>query len=368
MSSRRLPFSRPRLVRNLEAGHYFERFLVSGVAAMLAIRLYLRLSGYPQVGGHGLHIAHMLWGGLLMALAIGLLLGYVGRARLGLAAIMGGVGFGTFIDELGKFITSDNDYFFRPAVALIYAVFVGLFLLSRALEHRRAPTPEEALANGLDVAVDALAGRCDPAERDRALALLARAGGKDPLARELVAVLARANISEDGAARWPLARLERAARLGYHRVVESPWFDRALVSVFVLRGSAFVLALLAPMLGHAEYLDPERASSVADWIQLAASVAASSLVVVGIVRLPRSRLAAYHWFKRSTLVSVFLVQPFTFYTEQLGAVAWLAVDLALLVGLNYAIRREQAHAEAAAARVAAPELAPAPGAPRAGER
>src|SRR5438105_3470241 len=28
------------------------------------------LSGYPQVGGHGLHIAHMLWGGLLMVLAI----------------------------------------------------------------------------------------------------------------------------------------------------------------------------------------------------------------------------------------------------------------------------------------------------------
>ncbi len=38
----------------------------------------------PELGGHGLHIAHLLWGGF-------------------------------FIDELGKFITQDNDYFFKPA-------------------------------------------------------------------------------------------------------------------------------------------------------------------------------------------------------------------------------------------------------------
>ena len=40
--------------------------------------------------------------------------GLPGQTRQALAAIVGGAGFGTFIDELGKFITSDNDYFFRP--------------------------------------------------------------------------------------------------------------------------------------------------------------------------------------------------------------------------------------------------------------
>ena len=45
---------------------------------------------------------------------------------------MGGLGFGLFIDKLAKFITSDNNYFFRPAIALIYAIFVLLLLWWRS--------------------------------------------------------------------------------------------------------------------------------------------------------------------------------------------------------------------------------------------
>ena len=50
-----------------------------------------------------------------MVLAIGILLIFLGRGARRPAALIGGVGFGFFIDELGKFITEDNDYFFKPA-------------------------------------------------------------------------------------------------------------------------------------------------------------------------------------------------------------------------------------------------------------
>src|SRR6266511_1039509 len=101
--------------RSLTLGELFELFFVAAIASLLLIRGALALSGFPQVGGGGLHIAHMLWGLLL-------LLGFVGRRALFVAALLSGIGFGTFIDELGKFITSDNDYFFRPAIAVVYVI------------------------------------------------------------------------------------------------------------------------------------------------------------------------------------------------------------------------------------------------------
>src|SRR5437588_7618186 len=140
---------RPFFIRNLRAGELLERFLVSAVAALLAVRFFLGLTGYPRLGGGGLHIAHMLWGGGLMVAALLLLLNYLGHRIRRLAAILGGLGFGLFIDELGKFITSDNNYFYRPTIALIYVVFVLLFLRLRTFERHRGATEDVYLANAL---------------------------------------------------------------------------------------------------------------------------------------------------------------------------------------------------------------------------
>jgi hypothetical protein len=118
-----------------------ETLIIAGVATVLMIRTQLWLTNYPQLGGHGLHIAHLLWGGLFMLLAIGLLLTFAGRPVLRAAAIVGGVGFGFFIDELGKFVTADNNYFYRPAAALIYLIFVGLFYSREPSSDTRASAP-----------------------------------------------------------------------------------------------------------------------------------------------------------------------------------------------------------------------------------
>jgi pimeloyl-ACP methyl ester carboxylesterase len=91
-----------------------DSFLVSAIATVVIIRIFLEATGYPQLGGGGLHIAHVLGGGLGMLVAIVLLLLYLTPATRLIAAEVGGVGFGAFVDELGKFVTSDNDYFFKP--------------------------------------------------------------------------------------------------------------------------------------------------------------------------------------------------------------------------------------------------------------
>jgi hypothetical protein len=57
------------LVRPADAD-LLDTFLVSAIAAIVIIRIFLEATGYPQLGGGGLHIAHVLWGGLGMLVAI----------------------------------------------------------------------------------------------------------------------------------------------------------------------------------------------------------------------------------------------------------------------------------------------------------
>src|SRR5262245_8771241 len=167
-----------RRARNADFGSLQETFLVCAVSTILIIRTDLWLMNYPQIGGHGLHIAHLLWGGLFMLVAIGTLVTFLGRSSRRTAAVVGGVGFGFFIDELGKFVTSDNDYFFKPAAAMIYVIFIALFLVNRAMRRRRGLSETERLSNVAELVGEAARGSFSEADRARALVLLDGVGGE----------------------------------------------------------------------------------------------------------------------------------------------------------------------------------------------
>jgi hypothetical protein len=153
----------------VEGENLLEIFFVTAVASVLGIRFFLALTGYPQLSGKGLHIAHVLLGGLLMMLALIITLAYINKSAHYAAAILGGFGFGAFIDELGKFITGDNDYFFKPAVALIYITFILLYLGIEAIVRRPALTAPERMINVLEIAKEIALGDLDHRERKKAL-------------------------------------------------------------------------------------------------------------------------------------------------------------------------------------------------------
>jgi hypothetical protein len=115
--------------------------IVSFVIAVVGTRWFLQATGYPQVGGGELHIAHMLWGGL--ALVIAALLGLVVSASWvpAVMAILTGAGTGLFIDEVGKFITASNDYFYPLAAPLIYGLVLALALVFLLVRHRDGASP-----------------------------------------------------------------------------------------------------------------------------------------------------------------------------------------------------------------------------------
>ena len=167
--------------RTVQAPRLLERFFVSAVVAVLLIRGWLGLTGYPQIGGDGLHIAHMLFGGFGMLIALLITLALLSQRSRHFAAIAGGAGFGAFIDQLGKFITSDNDYFYQPAIALIYVVFVLIFIAGERLATDvYLPTPDERLAQALDVITTAAIQGFPKRDRDQAMQLLAESDPEKP--------------------------------------------------------------------------------------------------------------------------------------------------------------------------------------------
>jgi hypothetical protein len=136
-----------RFARSIYGEDLLENFLISAVGAVLLLRLFLSLTGYPQLGGSGLHLAHVIWGGLLMLVGLFMALGFLSHPAHEWAAVLGGIGFGVFIDEVGKFITQDNDYFFQPTIAIIYVIFILIYLTIRALFNYRPMARHENLAN-----------------------------------------------------------------------------------------------------------------------------------------------------------------------------------------------------------------------------
>jgi hypothetical protein len=249
---------------------------------------------------------------------------------------VGGLGFGVFVDELGKFITSDNDYFYRPAMAIIYLVFIALFVVLRAVQRQRTWSSEAYLMNALVLLQEAVLHDLDTAEHRRALAMLQRAKQRQgslvaPLETFLAAL---APIKRRASA---VSRLLRWINRRVHRVLASVWLARLVSGIFCLRGLAFILTTVALSAG---YVYSGTRPTPMEIVAFVAAFISNALGLLGVANLFRSRLMAFIWFKRSIIVSIFIADVFAFYEQQLAAVFSLAVDVALYVVLNELLRHE----------------------------
>src|SRR5438045_2977981 len=171
-------------LRSADSGRRLDLFLVCAVASVLGNRVFLIITGYPQLGNGTLHISHAIWGALMMAVAIVFAISFLAPNNRTFIAFIGGCGFGWFIDELGKFITRDVNYFFHPTIGLIYFVFIAMYLVFRGIE-RRDLGPDEAVMNGLEALKAAAIGDLSEPRRTAAVSLLRRTGADDPLARQV---------------------------------------------------------------------------------------------------------------------------------------------------------------------------------------
>jgi hypothetical protein len=330
--------------RNIRADNNLELFLISAISSLLLVRFYLYLSGFPQVGNGTLHIAHMLWGGILMLVAIVMMLSFLGARVQRFSALLGGIGFGVFIDELGKFITRENNYFFRPTIGLIYAIFIILYLVFNFLGRNEKLSPREYELNALAQFEEAVLQDLDAAEKQRIRELLQAGDRRSAAVKRLEALLQELETippRKPGSIRRFWAYLDRK----YAKLVSARRTNKIIGFTFILEAALFIIAILSTLIANFNSAtDLLHIRDYSDFLlvgQLASSLVAGFFVVVGALRLASSRLEAFEMFRRATLVNIFLTEFFIFSRVQFGAIPGLIANLILLAALHYSIEAEK---------------------------
>jgi len=122
-----------RLYRQELASNNALIIIISAIVSVLGTRLFLEAAGYPIIGRGMWHLSHTIWGGILMIVGMFMVVSFYGRKNVRVSCAIFGVGMGMFMDEIGKFVTRDNNYFFKPTSMMIYILFLILFGIYRLL-------------------------------------------------------------------------------------------------------------------------------------------------------------------------------------------------------------------------------------------
>jgi len=337
-----------RPVRREGAEHFLFLTLVSFAATVIATRTYLELTGYPRIGGGDLHIAHALLGGLLLFVASLLPIVLAGRAVYRTAAVLSGAGIGLFIDEVGKFITAQNDYFYPAAAPIIYATFLLAALVWVRVRHGEHRDPRGGLLRALELTEEAVDGDLQPAEKVRLRALLDRAAERatDPeqrrLARTLLAFVESSDLVVTPRPPDPLRRLRR-----WWSERRDWWLGgrglRALIVIALLVSGVESLVDLVVALGRVAATNPEASMRLfsLEMLHVVVDAMAGMLLVAGAALITfRGRhrlgvtLAIY-----GLLTALALADLAAFYLRQFATIETALFHLALLTGV-VAYRRE----------------------------
>lgn len=324
-------------VRREGAERYLFLTLVSFAGTVLATRAYLELTGYPRIGGGELHVAHALFGGFFLFAAALLPIILAGRNVYRAAAVLAGVGIGLFIDEVGKFITTQNDYFYPAAAPLIYATFLLAVLIYLRVRRRVEPDPRTQLLTSLQLVEESVDNDLQEGERDQLRDRLRAAATNAPLEEQrrlATALLAfvesrRLEVAPESPSRlqplrdWWAARRDRwVGGRGAHAAL--------LVALFVSGVRALIdLAVAVSQIGGVDPTTSTRLFSL-DMLHLAVEGLAGGLLLAGAVLMGitgRDRLGA-SLAEYGLLVSLSLADLASFYLRQFAT-----LEIALFHGL-----------------------------------
>jgi hypothetical protein len=319
-------------IRDSEGAGHVELFLVATVVTITVTRLYLQLTGFPQIGGAGgLHVAHVLFGGVFMLVAMVMFMLLLGRSSRWLATLFAGVGFGLFIDEVGKFLTQDNNYFFKPAAAVMYLFIVLVYVVGAFLVRRRALSDRELVVNALRMMQEMAADNLDTYEASELRRMLDAADPAQPLRNPLVRVVEE--VTREPLAVSRINRFYVTVRRGAVGLARATLMQRLGVVLFQV---VIVLSVLAP---SREVVDNP---SVFAWVWAAAAwLVVGQGVVATVLYYRGEHVRALQIFALALTLELLVVQFFELLDDPWLGVLRVLLNVLLLGVCHSMLYREQ---------------------------
>jgi hypothetical protein len=333
-----------RPVRREGAERYLLVMLVSFAGTVIVTRWFLELTGFPQIGGGDLHIAHALWGGAVLFAAALLPIVLAGRFVYLASAFLAGLGMGLFIDEVGKFITAENDYFYPAAAPIIYATFLLAVLVWLNVRRPHDPDPRGQLLTALQLLEESVEGDLQRDERDALRARLAAAAARAPqadqrrLAEDLLAFVEAEEL------RVAPDRVDRLAALGARlRARSDRWLGGRglrilIVAMLLITGIGQLLALVG--VGAVVAFDlgqPLTPFLSFQLLHLAVEAVAGGMLVGGGVLISATGRHRVGWTLAyfGLLVALTLADLISFYVRQFDSIEVALGHLILLAGVIF---------------------------------
>jgi hypothetical protein len=342
-------------VRRHRAEFYILLTLLSFAASVSITRVFLQLTGFPKIGSGELHIAHVLWGGLILFIAALLPLIFANRWVYTYDAILAGIGVGLFIDEVGKFITQSNNYFYPAAAPIIYAIFlltVLLYTQVRRRHNRDARTELYTVLDDLEEVLDNDLSEKEKAELVSRLEYISKETDREDFAKlaksldefitsdRLVLVpeqpgfMARQQSRIQAQIdRW-LTRRRLIAGLIGGLIALGVWALSYPIQVFFAAGSQelqnIVTALVSNQILRGDF------SLVSFQLRLAMEVSTGFLLITGATLLAIGKIRrGINLSYIVLLVSLAVVDLLVFYFDQFTTIINAVVQLILLLGILY---------------------------------
>ncbi|HOZ80924.1 MAG TPA: hypothetical protein PK370_01750 [Candidatus Woesebacteria bacterium] len=326
-----------------DGGELILLMITWGILSLFGTRFFLMMTGYPQLGNGNWHIAHALWGGAFMVAGLICLLGFNGENARRSGSVLGGIGLGLFLDELGKYLTADNNYWFRPAVVFIYLIFIGLFFIYLRIKKFNDNDPTNLLFAIWERYEKALDESLEPSDLKKIKLSLKKLTNKNLSVNQklIVNLFEKVKLKEDRIERYSFfENLEKGWRLSYDKI-----FKRKLVRIIMWMycgfwsidkiADAIRIGLSSEKLEMLLKFYDYQFFGGADFYMIGLKIVFEMLTAILLI------LGIYWWLiikKKRGLnfmvwglyANIILAAPFKFYFEQFSAVVQIILTLLMV--------------------------------------